>query len=594
MSRASIVRVLVLPVIVLVGFLGWQIPHDKKDRAPLTLPPGSAPVGAASYKVPDKAIVVAPNGDDTASGTRKKPLRTVAKAIAKAPSGGTIVLRGGAYHESVQIPAGKKVTIQNQPGEAAWFDGTSPVGGWAHEDGVWVKDGWTARFDSSPSYTRGAPPDGNRDFQFLDPKYPLAAHPDQVWVGGTALRQVGTRAEVRQGTFYVDDLAQRLYVGSDPRGKDVRASTLEDAITIQGAGTVLRGVGVRGYATSLPEIATVKVTAPDVTVENVIVKQSATSALTVSQAPRARLNRITLADNGLLGLHANNADDLRVDSARFEHNNTEHFKFSPVSGGMKITRSRKVAVLNTVAVGNLGKGIWVDESVYDVTLAGNRVVRNADHGLDLELSAKAVVAGNLVRDNGGDGIKINNTSDVQLWNNTFVGNGRTLHLVQDKRRASNPADPGHDPRQKGPDPEMTWLLGKITASNNTFADSRAGAACMVCVEDHSHERSAAQMDIRLNGNAYLRRNDQTPQWLVVWSRGKGGPATFGSLAEFKASTGQEPQGIADDHGTAAAPTGGIAHTMTTRADTAARPLPEPIARLLGKPAGTRHMGAWSL
>src|SRR5207302_10179693 len=103
------------------------------------------------------AIVVSPSGSDTASGTSSAPLRTLAHAVRSAPSGATIVLRAGSYHESVVIPSNKRLTVQAWPGEAVWLDGSVPVTGWTSSGGLWSKSGWDVKFDASPTYTRGAP-----------------------------------------------------------------------------------------------------------------------------------------------------------------------------------------------------------------------------------------------------------------------------------------------------------------------------------------------------------------------------------------------------------------------------------------------------
>ena len=60
------------------------------------------------------------------------------------------------------------------------------------------------------------------------------------------------------GTFFADRAADRIYLGTDPTGHEVRTSALQTAITINSAGSVLRGVGVRRYATSLPLMGTVR------------------------------------------------------------------------------------------------------------------------------------------------------------------------------------------------------------------------------------------------------------------------------------------------------------------------------------------------
>ncbi|MEW2359033.1 right-handed parallel beta-helix repeat-containing protein [Spirillospora sp. NPDC029432] len=596
-ARRSLTAGLVaLPVAAAAGLLAWQLPRGGEE-APLpvevTGPPGALTMGATSYKIPDAAVIVAPSGDDASPGSAGKPVRTVAKAIAKARDGDTIVLRAGTYHESVTVPEGKRLTIQAHPGEPVWFDGSSAVDGWERADGAWVKRGWTHRFDHSPTYSKGAPQNSDPDFQFVDPEYPMAAHPDQVWIDGRPQRQVGKRAQVEEGTFYVDEEGDRLYLGSDPGGRKVRASTLGEAITIRGAGSTLRGIGVRRYATSLPDLGTVKAVADRVTVENVAVTDSATQGLSVL-GKRARIRQVTTARNGLLGIHANHADDLRIELARSTGNNTERFKQSPVSGGIKITRSRTVSVTRSVLDGNRGKGVWLDESVHGITVAGNRILNNAGHAVVLELSAKAVVAGNLIRGNGGDGMKINNTAGVRIWNNTLAGNGRTVHLVQDDRSPDKPGTPGRDPRQPFPDPTMTWRLGEITVSSNVLADAKDGAPCLLCVEDHTHKRSGGEMKIEVDGNLYARPDAGSPEHLAVWSRGEGEPHRLGDLAAFKAKTGQEDHGLAYDSAEAVGRDGALGRKAAADAARAARPLPEPIAKLLGKKGGVRHMGTWNI
>ncbi|GAA2422065.1 hypothetical protein GCM10010191_37160 [Actinomadura vinacea] len=585
-----------LPALVAAGLLAWQLP-GAEDAPPsparATGPPGAVTVGASAYKVPANAVVVSPSGDDTAQGTAKKPLRTVAEAIRKARAGGTVVLRAGTYHESVTVPESKRLTIQAHPGEAVWFDGSSPVDGWASRDGVWVKEGWAAKFDSSPTYTSGARVNSDKDFQFVDPAYPMAAHPDQVWVDNTAQRQVASRDQVKDGTFYVDEGARRLYLGTDPRGRNVRASTLGDAITLRAGGSTLRGIGVRRYATSLPGLGSVKVVGADATLENVAVTDSATTGLSVL-GPRATIRRFTATRNGMLGIHANHADKLRIELVRAHRNNLERFKSAPVSGGIKITRSRTVEVSDSVLADNLGKGVWLDESVHDATVTGNRIVRNTGHGIVLELSAKAVVAGNVVRGNGGDGVRVNDTADVAIWNNTLAGNGRTVHLVQDLRRPDRPGTPGRDPRRPFPDPGMTWRLGQITVGNNVLADARGDAPCLLCVEDHSPQRSAGGRGIVANGNVYVRPDAGSPRRLITWSRGAGAPAAFTGLAAFRSTTGQEQRGLAYDAGNAATADGALDGSVAGAAAANALPLPAEVAGKLDRPAGTRHMGAWNL
>ena len=72
-----------------------------------------------------------------------------------------------------------------------------------------------------------------------------------------------------------------------------------------------------------------------------------------------------------------------------------------------------------------------------MTIVGNEMRNNSNHGVSLEISAKALFANNIVTNNGGFGIKINNTSNVSVWNNTFVGNDRSINSCRTRvaRRA---------------------------------------------------------------------------------------------------------------------------------------------------------------
>jgi hypothetical protein len=139
---------------------------------------------------------------------------------------------------------------------------------------------------------------------------------------------------------------------------------------------------------------------------------------------------------------------------------------------------------------------------------------------------------------------------------------------------------------------MTWLVGQIKMGNNILSRVRSGATCVLCVEDYSHQRSAAQMQIEADGNVYARQDTSTPAWLIVWSRGAGNPATYTGVGAFRSGTGQEAHGLGFDSATAARTDGTLDGSIQAQVAAAARPLPDLIATALGRTAGVRHMGAW--
>jgi parallel beta-helix repeat protein len=530
---------------------------------------------------------VAPGGNDAAAGTVDAPYRTLNGAIARASSGATIVLRRGTYHESVVVPDTKRLTIQSWPKEQVWIDGAEAVTSWVAQGSVWVHAGWTAEFDTSPTYTKGAPDSTEPGWSFVNASYPLAAYPDQLWVSGAAQRQVASLAEVVDGTFYHDRANDRLYMGTSPTDQVVTASTLQIGLRVRSAGTVIRGIGIGRFAPSVPDLATVRIEAPNVTLEHVAVTDNSVTGIGIFSGG-ARLRNVLAARNGMLGITGSMSDDLVLDRVVADSNNLQRFNAAPIAGGAKFHKSRGVTIRDSRFTNNLASGLWFDQSNYDMKITGNEVSNNSHHGIFLEISAKGVVANNLVTGNDDWGLLISNTSDVQVWNNTFVDNANGIWLVQDSRRPDN--FPGNDPRYY-PDPTMTWLIGPATFANNVLTDS-GGYAAMVNVQDTTGQRSAEQIGVTTNSNLYNSATNSPTKRLVSWARsGTSTSAHYTSLPTFTGVTGQELNGlqivgpmVVDDAGN---PTGSMP------AASIARPLPAAIAALIGQPTGTQRLGAWS-
>ena len=549
---------------------------------------GADAVGSARYPVPDRAIYVAPDGDDSAAGSVDAPFATIPAAIRAAPSGATIVLREGTYHGTVVIGAHKTITLQNFPGEAAWLDGSRVVDDWTAIDGAWVHEGWDVAFDASPTYSRGAPDGTKPGWQFVNPDYPMAAHPDQVWFGATALTQVASKAALKAGTFFVDEKREKLWVGSDPTGETVHAADTVKALTVSGPGSVVRGIGIHRYSPSVPDIGAVAVSGAGSTLEQVTITDSATTGLAIFTS-EVSLVDVTILRSGMLGAQASTADGLSATGLLVADNNTEHFNRAPVSGGFKIHKSRGVEVVSSAFLRNRGNGLWFDESVYDMTIVGNDVIDSVGNGIVVELSAKALIVDNIVMGSAKDGVLVSDSGHIDIWNNTIAANDRGINIVQGTRRAANLGLPGHDARQKLPDPTVTWITEDISIGNNVLADGRG--KCVLCVEDYSHERSGSQMGITSNGNVLQRIDKTHPSWVVVWSRGAGNPAVYTSVAAFTAATGQDADSLALDAQPALAGTT-LAPAVVSVESAIARPMPADIAAGARRSSGVRHLGAW--
>jgi hypothetical protein len=81
--------------------------------APLTAGVGTADAASGQPSArTDARVVVGPHGSDTAAGNAAHPLRTVRAAVRRlGASGGTVLLRGGVYHQRVRLVHQQHVTV---------------------------------------------------------------------------------------------------------------------------------------------------------------------------------------------------------------------------------------------------------------------------------------------------------------------------------------------------------------------------------------------------------------------------------------------------------------------------------------------------
>ena len=570
------IRSLVALAMVLASVSAVSAVTSAETVTSLVLPTrGAQSVGSAEYPVPTGALFVSSaSGSDSNPGTASAPLRSVSRAVVNSSSGQTIVLRAGEYHETVDIPRDKALTIQSYPGEAVWFDGSRAVSAWTKTGSTWIHTGWTTQFAHNASF--GA--SGN-DPSFINPSYPLAPYPDQIFVDGVALRQVAGASQVTAGTFAVDDANDRLILGSDPTGRAVRVSALENAFRVRGQGSTIRGIGVRRYATPIHEFGAVQIAADDVAIRNLVVRDNASLGISAN-GKRAVIDHVTVTSSGMLGVHGNNADGVTVSNSVITGNNSERFNETPTAGGLKITKSRDVTVSNNDVSQNLAFGIWLDESIVGFKVFSNRAVGNTAAGIHVEISDTGVVAGNTSLDNR-EGIFLYNAGNVKVFNNLVAGNRvQDIHLKQDERRQSDTSFIGQDRRYPIPDPAVPWLLRNITIANNLLA---SGGPRSMWVRDVTGQIDPDTMNISIVGN-FLRRptgNDVTLVWV------ESGPKYFFDRSAADLAS-RNPAWLNSESSGNLGPALLIAEAGARHDEAAA--IPADVASILGQPAGLRYFG----
>ncbi len=477
-----------------------------------------------AYPVPPDAYFVAASGSDSAPGTEVAPFETVGHAIDVAPPNSTIVIRGGTYREP-ESEFFKPLTLQPYPHEQVWLKGSLVVTGWVADGPRWRKDGWTVEFDQD-TYPPGA----------TQPGFPHAGKPDMVFVDGDPLAQVGSVGEVGPGEFFADYGANRLYIGSDPTGRLVEAAAHPRALRANtgAAGTVIRGLGVMHYGGGRFEGA-LQCDNSATLFENNTVAWNAGKGTAIYNSTDAVVRGNTFLYNGQMGLAAWRADGLVVEYNRFAGNNQEQFiRGGDVAeaAGSKLTEIELLVVRDNIFEENLATGLWLDVSILDATVVGNVARNNSRSGLFFEISSAAVIASNVCTGNG-TGILVSNAADVDVYNNTLVGNAEHLSVIDDSRVNG--------------DPVITYVTDDVVIKNNILSDGDGGQEAFVFARDYNSSpiKDADDMIESIDHNAYHRSDAAVPASLFEWWRGTT-RLLFSDLDAFRQSTGEESNGLVFD------------------------------------------------
>lgn len=600
---------------------------------------GSAPVGSTSYTIPAGSLFVdAATGSDSAAGTFAAPLHTVERAIALVAAGGTIVLRGGEYHEGrsggqssyagiTLTKAG--VTIQSYPGEAVWFVGASRVTSWSSGGGYWSASFATAlnrsaswSFDTSASFAWSG--------------RPYAANAEQVWLDGTALTYVATTAELGPGKFTVTGTlsgytftASAYHIGEDPTGRDVRIGDLQTALTLVAPDCTLRGVGAKFYVGSVAHSGVFKSARNRCGFENVLVQdclqvgihQLGGGSAAAPDGVDQWLRNVTAIRCGMIGLSSNNANNLNYYRVRAEYANWRGFANEPASGCAKLTRQRGTVIRESVFSHSYTGGIWFDEMVAGVDLINVDVCDNAVVGVHQEISGLLRMVNCLVSRNGFTGIHIMSSSITRIWNCTVTGNGwkpatekvlssgteplaREIRWNLDSRAPVRSSSTNRDARYPIPDPDgITWEVQSAQVRNCILGGGASIYGHQALVDDRrssgvSKAWTTAGLD--WDNNLYSRPTG-SGGLTNEFSLAQGGStaethyATLAALKNATASSGQaqEASSLAYDSVTVlTSDLSTLLDTYRAPADAAAAPLPADLAALAATHPGAARMGAW--
>jgi parallel beta-helix repeat protein len=369
----------------------------------------------------------------------------------------------------------------------------------------------------------------------------MAPYPDMVFLDSRPLKQVASRAAVTAGSFYVDYSRYQLFIGDDPTGKLVEAAAYPIGLSILASpGTIVRGLGFMHYAPHYnpDQSGMVRVDSDGVTFENNTFAWSACVGLQLfgsAAGPPSVVRGNTFLYNGQAGLYAWKNVALLIEQNRLAYNNVEHFNPEWSGSGLKMAEVSGTLFRDNIVENNFGYGFWCDGSCYDTTVVRNLIRNQAGSGILYEISAKAIIASNVVVNNRDGGIAVEGSSEVDVYNNTLSNNAVQIAVVDDSRVNPDPYEISLG---------ITWITANVTLKNNILSDGNGSGNAMLYAQDWNSVplRTADQMVSDSDFNAYYR-----PSWapapLVEWWRSDT-PVLYSTLGEFLGDAGKEANGLA--------------------------------------------------
>ncbi len=408
--------------------------------------PSGGPYGPVDqrYEIPKAAHVyyVAPGGQADASGLTLEQPTTIEAAIERVVTGDAIILRGGVYRTGGLVLS-QGITMQPYADERPVLKGTEVATKWTPlRDHVW-KTSWAHLFPAAPLGWWQRDREGMRT--------PLHRfNNDMVFVDGELLKSAGWEGELDAHSFYIDYKSGAVYIGVDPANHLVEITAHDSALVRTSSpahgkisdrkGPVIRGITFTQYAYRALEVEGKKhFTANDEpTDEPVGLSDPATFGkevtgtvlenVTISYCSRVAgyfrgdglvIRNSLVSDTVTEGIYVIGSSDVLLERNIIRRNNIKQLTGYYPAAVKIFNQTRRVICRDNLVIDQpYSNGIWYDVGNRDAVFVNNWI-EGAINGFFFEISRSATVAGNVfVR--CAEGIRVLNSADVLVHNNTFV------------------------------------------------------------------------------------------------------------------------------------------------------------------------------
>jgi parallel beta-helix repeat protein len=506
----------------------------------LAAPGGAQPSGGPygpidrTYEVPKAAHVyyVAPDGAADAAGTTLAQPTTLESAIAKVVTGDAIVLRGGVYRTGGLV-LNQGITMQPYGNERPIIKGTQVASKWQRlRENVW-KTPWSTLFPARPLGWWQRDREGMRT--------PLHRfNNDMVFVDGELLKSVGWEGELDPHSYYIDYDAKQVYIGVDPANKLVEITAFDSALVRTSAavhgktndrkGPVIRGITFTQYAYRALEVEGKRhftindeptdepVGPSDPSTFGKEVVGTVLENVTISFCSRVAgyfrgdglvIRNSLVSDTSTEGIYVIGSSDVLLERNIIRRNNVEQLTGYYPAAVKIFNQTRRVTCRDNLVIDQpYSNGIWYDVGNRDGVFVNNWI-EGAIDGFFFEISRGVVVAGNVfVRNNKG--VRILNSADARVYNNTFIDTPASFE--RNERSATGDHFGWHPATGPGVDEREGHVF-----VNNLIVASEAYRQPLLRFEQPKSlcEKLPRPQGKDVDGNVYVRIGSAAP--LVTWS-----------------------------------------------------------------------------
>lgn len=363
--------------------------------------------------------------------------------IDAAPSGGTVKANACIYREQITID--KPITLSGQPG--------SEIRG----SNVWTK--WTKRKGKRYWNSKKTLPTFPQPEVFCMPGASRCKWPEQVFIDGEPLVQVASRPKA--GQFSVNQKSRRVCLGENPRGHTVEVTVRRywvlgkpevNDVVIEGF--TMRHAANEGRSGALMNrTGRLQGGGGRWTVRNNVLTDAHGAILSIKNARGRLIADNEIARGGQIGIFGAGPGTAILGND-IHDNNTERFAYNAAygigeTGGMKLAANvRDTVVAHNDIHDNYGHGIHYDINCLNNSIHHNRIYDNARLGVQYELCDGGEIYENVVFNNGwatpakeqGAGIRLLNSTDVEVHNNTLAWNAEGIGVYASDRAGTENDD----------------------------------------------------------------------------------------------------------------------------------------------------------